>query len=212
MDDSTADPSARHASRQRHIRGRTGHAAQRRAVRSSLGIRGPKSTARTPRPRPTPAAATPLAHAPHPLATTRARTTPTQPAPPPATPSWARQQPGALPTDGVQLLRSRSASDADSGGCSLMVEHELPKLRARVRFSSPAPTTEAQVRGMIPDLGLSLVDLCFSRRARCVPDQAGTSAPAAPSSPSSPLFSRAARDSSSRVSAITRSRSLVACW
>lgn len=24
-------------------------------------------------------------------------------------------------------------------GCSLMVEHELPKLRARVRFSSPAP-------------------------------------------------------------------------
>lgn len=34
-------------------------------------------------------------------------------------------------------------------GCSLMVEHELPKLRARVRFSSPAPyeSPELTARG-----------------------------------------------------------------
>lgn len=41
--------------------------------------------------------------------------------------AWGRVWTDAVPVIGT--LR----------GCSLMVEHELPKLRARVRFSSPAP-------------------------------------------------------------------------
>lgn len=35
--------------------------------------------------------------------------------------------------------RLRGAGHPKLRGCSLMVEHQLPKLRARVRFSSPAP-------------------------------------------------------------------------
>ena len=55
--------------------------------------------------------------------------------------------------------------DGGSRGCSLMVEHELPKLRARVRFSSPAPATKAQARDMIPSLGLCVVRARFRGRA-----------------------------------------------
>src|SRR5690348_10941830 len=39
-----------------------------------------------------------------------------------------------------------------------MAEHQLPKLTVRVRFSSPAPRTKAQVRDMIPTQAVILVD------------------------------------------------------
>lgn len=52
-----------------------------------------------------------------------------------------------------------------------MVEHELPKLRARVRFSSPAPYESP--RPMAGAFLLSGPDC--SLRARCVPDLAGGS-------------------------------------
>src|SRR5690606_29389496 len=42
---------------------------------------------------------------------------------------------------------------ASARGCSSMVELQLPKLTARVRFPSPAPSRRPRPGGASPDLG-----------------------------------------------------------
>lgn len=74
---------------------------------------------------------------PHATPPTPARHTPVHPTDMPR-----RLTPGLTPRgvcDGVECGTMRRWSASTFRGCSLMVEHELPKLRARVRFSSPAP-------------------------------------------------------------------------
>jgi hypothetical protein len=78
-------------------------------------------------------------------------------------------------------------------GRSLMVEHELPKLRARVRFSSPALVVRAQVDRLSGTWALNVFRVRAVARARYVPDLA---------------CSIMALDDSAN----TRSRLSVACW
>src|SRR5258708_36264505 len=57
-----------------------------------------------------------------------------------------------------------------SRGCSSMAEHQLPKLTVRVRFSSPAPTKDSQVRPACRHSGQDRTQTAGERRARYVPE------------------------------------------
>jgi hypothetical protein len=86
-----------------------------------------------------------------PAASSRRSQSHTRGRPPPALPwhSVSTVRPGLAQTptlcvpeadNGVQCATMTRRPRGSLRGCSLMVEHELPKLRARVRFPSPAPT------------------------------------------------------------------------
>ena len=54
---------------------------------------------------------------------------------------------------------SGSVTDGAARGCSSMVEPQSSKLITRVRFSSPAPSAKAQVRGGISTWALAIPGL-----------------------------------------------------
>lgn len=100
--------------------------AQRTTVRSSID---PLPTP-TPTPHPRPSQPRP--------ATVTLGDLPDIPTPPRrTTPTLPDRMPTPLAGWG-NMLHDRAVTDGSSRGRSLMVEHELPKLIARVRFSSPA--------------------------------------------------------------------------
>lgn len=84
-------------------------------------------------------AATPGTPTPHATPPTPADHTPVHP---PSLPARTTRRPHGASAGGLAWGRVWNDAAPVIGmlrGCSLMVEHELPKLRARVRFSSPAP-------------------------------------------------------------------------